>query len=229
MSSIRHSPRSLFRANCFGTALKIFLLNRDLLPVTSFDLAAMRQAIASIRDVKIEGSSKTSHCMAHIYRFRSSGRLPGAGADGELRTWLCNDSGPPARLEATQARSGEHVIGRFRLVATRRCARAARLSQLLSARRVLSLMPQAFPGYNGLDTATGSAGELRCTRTHQSARHAPRGLVHLRLVMEAEAQTYERLLALAKIVSPRIEELHAFPLASARPIGNVDAIVSSRP
>jgi hypothetical protein len=87
--------------------------NRDLLPITAFDPVAMRQAIASIRDVQVGASSKTSQCMAHVYRFRSSGRLPGAGASGDLRAWLCDDSGRPARLEATDARSGERVIVDF--------------------------------------------------------------------------------------------------------------------
>jgi hypothetical protein len=87
--------------------------DRELLPITAFDTAAMRQAIASIRDVQLEGTSKTSHCMAHIYRFRSNGRLPGAGADGNLRAWLCDDSGRPARLEATDAHSGERVVVDF--------------------------------------------------------------------------------------------------------------------
>jgi hypothetical protein len=87
--------------------------DRELLPVTAFDTGAMRKAIASIRDVQLEGTSKTSHCMAHIYRFSSSGRLPGAGADGNLRAWLCDDSGRPARLEATDARSGERVVVDF--------------------------------------------------------------------------------------------------------------------
>lgn len=87
--------------------------DRELLPITAFDPAAMRQAIASIGDVRIEGVSKTSQCAAHVYRFHSSGRLPGAGADGNFRAWLCDDSGRPARLEATDARSGERVIVDF--------------------------------------------------------------------------------------------------------------------
>ena len=87
--------------------------DRELLPITAFDMAAMRKAIASIRDVRIEGTSKTSQCAAHVYRFRSSGRLPGAGADGDLRAWLCDESGRPARLEAADTRSGERVIVDF--------------------------------------------------------------------------------------------------------------------
>jgi hypothetical protein len=87
--------------------------DRSLLPVTAFDIAAMRQAIASISDVTVEGTAKTSQCAAHVYRFRSSGRLPGAGGDGDLRTWLCDDSGRPARLEATDTHSAERVIVDF--------------------------------------------------------------------------------------------------------------------
>ena len=83
---------------------------RSLLPVTAFDMVAMRQAIASIRDVKLEGTAKTSQCQAHVYRFRSSGRLPGASSDGDLRAWLCDSGGKPSRLEATDAHSAERVI-----------------------------------------------------------------------------------------------------------------------
>ncbi len=87
--------------------------DRALLPVTAFDIKAMRQAIASIKDVQVEGTAKTSQCLAHVYRFRSSGRLPGSGGDGDLRTWLCDDSGRPARLEATDAHSAERVVVDF--------------------------------------------------------------------------------------------------------------------
>jgi len=86
---------------------------RSLLPVTAFDMAAMRQAIASIRDVKLEGTAKTSQCAAHVYTFRSSGRLPGASSEGALRAWLCDSNGKPSRLEATDAHSGERVIMDF--------------------------------------------------------------------------------------------------------------------
>lgn len=96
--------------NAFGVWVPT---DRELLPITAFDVAAMRKAIASIRDVQLEGTSRTSQCAAHIYRFRSSGRLPGAGADGNLRAWLCDDSGRPARLEAIDARSGERVVVDF--------------------------------------------------------------------------------------------------------------------
>ena len=96
--------------NAFGVWVPT---DRELLPITAFDTVAMRQAIASIRDVQLEGSSKTSQCAAHVYRFRSNGRLPGAGVDGNLRAWLCDDSGRPARLEATDARSGARVVVDF--------------------------------------------------------------------------------------------------------------------
>jgi hypothetical protein len=87
--------------------------DRSLLPVTAFDTAAMRQAIASISNVRIEGTAKTSHCAAHVYRFHSSGRLPGAGGEGDLRTWLCDDSGRPARLEAVDSQSAEKLVFDF--------------------------------------------------------------------------------------------------------------------
>ena len=96
--------------NAFGVWVPT---DRELLPITAFDTVAMRRAIASIRDVQLEGSSKTSQCAAHVYRFHSNGRLPGAGVDGNLRAWLCDDSGRPARLEATDARSGERVVVDF--------------------------------------------------------------------------------------------------------------------
>lgn len=83
--------------------------DRSLLPVTAFDLAAMRKAIASIADVRVEGASKLRACPAHVYRFHSSGRLPGTSASGDVRAWLCDESDRPARVEATDARSGEHL------------------------------------------------------------------------------------------------------------------------
>lgn len=96
--------------NAFGVWTQT---DRSLLPVTAFDVPAMHRAIASIRDVTVEGTAKTSQCAAHVYRFRSSGRLPGAGSEGDLRTWLCDDSGRPARLEATDTHSAERLIVDF--------------------------------------------------------------------------------------------------------------------
>jgi len=87
--------------------------DRSLLPVTAFDMAAMRRAIAAIRDVRMEGTARTQQCPAHVYHFSTTGRLPAAGADGELRAWLCDGSGRPARLEAADARSAEKLIFDF--------------------------------------------------------------------------------------------------------------------
>ena len=84
--------------------------DRSMLPITRFDPAAMRQAIASIHDVRVEGTAKTSQCTAHVYRFRASGRLPGASANGDIRTWICDGNGRLARLEANDVSSGERVI-----------------------------------------------------------------------------------------------------------------------
>lgn len=86
------------------------VVDRSLVPVTAFDMGAMRRAIATVHDARIEGASKTSQCAAQVYRFRASGKLPGSNADGDLRAWICDGSGRIARLEATDARSGEHVI-----------------------------------------------------------------------------------------------------------------------
>ena len=88
-------------------------VDRSLVPVTAFDVAAMRKAIASIRDATIEGTAKTQQCAAHVYRFRANGSLPGAAANGDLRAWICDTNGKPARLEATDARTHERVIFDF--------------------------------------------------------------------------------------------------------------------
>jgi hypothetical protein len=81
----------------------------SLLPVTAFDAGAMRKAIASISDAREEGTSRTSQCSARVYRFRASGQLPGANADGDVRLWVCEDNGRPARLEAVDADHGGRV------------------------------------------------------------------------------------------------------------------------
>jgi hypothetical protein len=83
--------------------------DRSLLPVTAFDPVAMRKAIASISDVREEGTSKTAQCASRVYRFRASGQLPGANADGDVRLWICDGSGRPARLEAMDARAGDRL------------------------------------------------------------------------------------------------------------------------
>ncbi len=86
--------------------------DRDLLPFTAFDPVEMRRAIASIRDVREVGRSRLRRCEARVYRFRASGQLPGAGADGEVSLWICEDSGRAARLEAT-GDGGERVVVDF--------------------------------------------------------------------------------------------------------------------
>jgi len=85
----------------------------SLLPVTAFDPRAMRQAIASIRDVREEGTAKTAQCPTRVYRFRASGQLPGADANGDMRVWICEGNGRPARLEAADAHSGNQLTIAF--------------------------------------------------------------------------------------------------------------------
>jgi hypothetical protein len=97
-------------------------VDRSLVPVSAFDLRAVRQAIASIRDVRIEGTAKAHQCATHVYTFRASGQLPGASANGDLRAWRCDDSGRIARIEAIDARTRERVIFDFDFT------RAARVS-----------------------------------------------------------------------------------------------------
>jgi hypothetical protein len=87
--------------------------DRSLLPITAFDTAAMHQAIASISNVVLEGTARAGNCSAHVYHFHSSGRLPGASGEGDLRAWICDGSGRPARLEAIDARTGEKVVFAF--------------------------------------------------------------------------------------------------------------------
>ncbi len=88
-------------------------VDRSLVPVSAFDLRAARQAIASIRDARIEGTAKAHQCATHVYAFRAHGQLPGASASGDLRAWRCDDSGRLARLEATDAHTRERVIFDF--------------------------------------------------------------------------------------------------------------------
>jgi hypothetical protein len=87
--------------------------DRSLLPVTAFDPREMRKAIASIRDVREDGRAKTSQCDTRAYRFRASGQLPGANADGDVRLWVCDGNGRPARIEASDAAGGGRVIVEF--------------------------------------------------------------------------------------------------------------------
>jgi hypothetical protein len=88
-------------------------VDRSLVPVTAFDVAAMRKSVDSIRDVVLEGTAKTQQCDAHVYRFRANGNLPGAPANGDLRAWICDANGRPARLDATDARTRERVVFDF--------------------------------------------------------------------------------------------------------------------
>ena len=87
--------------------------DRSLLPITAFDTAAMRQAIASISNVRLEGTARTGNCSAHVYYFHSNGRLPGASGEGDLRAWVCDGNGRPARLEATDTRTAEKLVFAF--------------------------------------------------------------------------------------------------------------------
>ena len=95
--------------NLFGVWTPV---DSDRIPVTAFSRSAMRKAIASIGDVHVEGTVMTNRCEQQIYRFRASGQLPGATADGDARIWVCTNDGRPARLEATDTSSG----GRINLV-----------------------------------------------------------------------------------------------------------------
>jgi hypothetical protein len=92
--------------NLFGVWTPV---DRDRIPVTAFSRSAMRKAIASIGDVRAEGTIMTNRCEEHIYRFRASGQLPGATADGDARIWVCANDGRPAKLEATDAASGGRI------------------------------------------------------------------------------------------------------------------------
>ncbi|MFT3791795.1 MAG: hypothetical protein QM741_12140 [Rudaea sp.] len=105
MEFVAIGARAWIRALGVWTAV-----DRSLVPATAFDMAAMRSAIATVRDAHVESTARTSQCAAQVYRFRAHGKLPGAGADGDLRAWVCDGSGRLARIEATDARSGERVV-----------------------------------------------------------------------------------------------------------------------
>jgi hypothetical protein len=92
--------------NLFGVWTPV---DRDRIPVTAFSRSAMRKAIASIGDVRAEGTVMTNRCEEHVYRFRASGQLPGATADGDARIWVCAKDGRPVKLEATDAASGGRI------------------------------------------------------------------------------------------------------------------------
>jgi hypothetical protein len=93
--------------NAFGTWVAT---DRAMLPVTSFDPAEMGRAIDAIRDVRREGHAVMDACTADVYRFRASGQLPGAVADGDIRLWVCRDDRRPARLEADDGAGGRITV-----------------------------------------------------------------------------------------------------------------------
>ena len=92
--------------NLFGVWTPV---DSDRIPVTAFSRSAMRKAIASIGDVHADGTVMTNRCEEHIYRFRATGQLPGANADGDAKISVCANDGRPVRLEATDAASGGHI------------------------------------------------------------------------------------------------------------------------
>lgn len=92
--------------NLFGIWTPV---DRDRIPVTAFSRSAMRKAIASITDVRAEGTVMTNRCEEHIYRFRASGQLPGANADGDAKITVCANDGRPVKLEATDAATGGNI------------------------------------------------------------------------------------------------------------------------
>ena len=87
--------------------------DRSLLPITAFDMAAMRQAIASISNVRLEGTAKAGTCSTHVYYFHSSGRWRGARGEGDLRAWICDGNSRPARLEAIDTKTAEKLVFAF--------------------------------------------------------------------------------------------------------------------
>ena len=92
--------------NLFGVWTPV---DRDRIPVTAFSRTAMRKAIASIGEVRTEGSVMTNRCEERIYGFHAAGQLPGATADGDARLWVCANDGRPVKLEATDAANGGHI------------------------------------------------------------------------------------------------------------------------
>jgi outer membrane lipoprotein-sorting protein len=92
--------------NLFGVWTPV---DRERIPVTAFSRSAMRKAIASIGEVRAEGAVMTNRCEEQIYRFRASGQLPGANADGDAKIWICAKDGRPVKLEATDAASGGQI------------------------------------------------------------------------------------------------------------------------
>lgn len=84
--------------------------DRSLLPITSFDIAAMRKAIASIDGVRAEGTAHAGGCAAHVFAFRSRGQLPGAATAGNVRAWICDGNGRLARVDASDAQGSRLVF-----------------------------------------------------------------------------------------------------------------------
>ncbi|HJU38737.1 MAG TPA: hypothetical protein VJ724_04135 [Tahibacter sp.] len=93
--------------NAFGVWAPV---DRDAIPVTAFAPAEMRRAIASIRDVHPAGSVMTAECQQNVYRFRATGQLPGAVANGDARIWICERDGRPAKIEASSAANGAVTV-----------------------------------------------------------------------------------------------------------------------
>lgn len=86
-------------------------VDRSLLPVTAFDMASMRSAIASISDVRDEGRATSASCSdLRVYAFEASGQLPGTTADGKVRLWVCQGDGRPSRIQASDASDQQVII-----------------------------------------------------------------------------------------------------------------------
>ncbi|HMM67859.1 MAG TPA: hypothetical protein PKC03_13055 [Dokdonella sp.] len=85
--------------------------DRALLPVTAFDMASMRTAIASISGVRDEGRAKSTSCEnLRVYAFNASGQLPGTMANGRMRLWVCQADGRPSRIEASESPDQRVII-----------------------------------------------------------------------------------------------------------------------
>ncbi|HVT31854.1 MAG TPA: hypothetical protein VHE32_04370 [Rhodanobacteraceae bacterium] len=85
-------------------------VTRDAIPVTAFSVAGIERTIASVRDVREEGRVRSPSCELRVYRFRASGQLPGAMADGDAKIWICPLDGLPSKIEADDADGGRLVV-----------------------------------------------------------------------------------------------------------------------
>jgi hypothetical protein len=85
-------------------------VSRDAIPVTAFSRAGIERAIASVRAVREEGRVRSHACEQRVYRFRASGQLPGAIADGDAKIWICTLDGRPSKIEADDADGGRLVV-----------------------------------------------------------------------------------------------------------------------